>query len=157
MSASLWPPWTTAHQASLSFIISQSLLNLMSVKSVMPFKNLILLTPSPPALNLSQHQTIFQWISSSHQVVRVLKLQLQRQSFQWIFRVDVFRIDWFDLLAVQGTLKSLLQCRSSKASILWCSAIFFFNCPPLTSVHDYRKNHSFDCMDLGWQIDVSIF
>ena len=51
-------------------------------------------------------------------------IQLQFQSFQWIFRVDFFRIDWLDLLAVQGTLKTLLQYHSSKASILWCSAFF---------------------------------
>ena len=74
--------------------------------------------PSPPALNLSQHQGLFQWVGSSHQVAKLLELQLQYQSFQWIFRVDFFRIDWFYLLVVQGILKSLLQHRSSKASIL---------------------------------------
>ena len=63
-----------------------------------------LLSPSLPAFNLSQHQGLFQWVSSSHQVAKLLELQLQRQSFQWIFRVDFFRIDWFELLAVQGTL-----------------------------------------------------
>ena len=65
--------------------------------------------PSPPAFNLSQHQDLFQWVSSSHQVAKVLSLQLQHQSFQWIFSDDFFRIDWFDLLAVQGLLKNLLQ------------------------------------------------
>ena len=60
----------------------------------------------PPALNLSQHQGLFHCVRSSHQVV--LELQPQHQFFQWIFRVDSFRIDWFDLLTVQGTLKSLL-------------------------------------------------
>ena len=78
--------------------------------------------PSPPALNLSQHQGLFQWVSSSHQVAKVLELQLQHQSFQWI--LISFRIDWFDLLAVQGTLKSLLQHHSSKPSILQCLAFF---------------------------------
>ena len=67
--------------------------------------------PSPPAFNLSQHQDLFKWVSSSHQVAKVL--ELQHQSLQWIFRTD--------FLAVQGTLKSLLQHSSSKASILWCS------------------------------------
>ena len=71
---------------------------------------------SPPDLNLSQHQSLSQWVSRSYQVAQVLKLQ--RQSFQWIFRVDSFRIDWFDLLAVPGTLRSLLQHNNSKASIL---------------------------------------
>ena len=78
-----------------------------------------LLSPSLPAFNLSQHQSLFQWVSSSHQVAEVLAFQLQHLSFQWIFRTD-----WLDLLAVQGPLKSLLQHPSSKASILWRSAFF---------------------------------
>ena len=64
-----------------------------------------LVPPSPPVLNLAQHQSLFQWVGCSHPVIQVLKLQLQHQSFQWIFRVDSFRTDWFDLLAVEGTLK----------------------------------------------------
>ena len=64
--------------------------------------------------NLSQHQGLFQWVSSLHHVAKVMKLQLQHPFFQWIFRTISFRIDWFDLLAVQGTLKSLLQHHSSK-------------------------------------------
>ena len=71
-------------------------------------------SPFPPAFSLSQHQGLFQWVSSSHQVAKVLELQLQHQSFQWIFRTDSFRIDWFDLLAIH----------SSKASILWHLAFF---------------------------------
>ena len=59
-----------------------------------------------------------------HQMAKVLELQLQHQSFQRIFRTDFFRIDWFDLLATQVTLKSLLQHYSSEASVLWCSAFF---------------------------------
>ena len=63
--------------------------------------------------------------SSSHQVAKVLlELQLQHQSLQWIFRADFLRVDWFDLLAVQGILKSFLQHHSWKASILWRSAFF---------------------------------
>ena len=72
-----------------------------------------LLSPSPPDFNLSQHQGLFQWVSSSHQVAKELEFQLQHQSFQWIFRTDFFRMDWLDLLAVKGTLKSLLQHHSS--------------------------------------------
>ena len=69
---------------------------------------------SPLALNLSQYQSLFQWVGSLHQVAKVLELQLQ--SFQWIFRVDFFYwFDWFDL-SVQGTLKSLLHHQISKAS-----------------------------------------
>ena len=74
-------------------------------------------SPTPPALNLSQHQGLFKWVSSSHQVAKVLEFQLQHQSFQWTPRTDLLRMDWLDLLAVQGTLKSLLQHHSSKASI----------------------------------------
>ena len=83
-----------------------------------------LLSLSPPALSLSQHQGLFQWISSSHQVAKILEFQLQHQSFQWTPRTYLFRMDWLDLLAVQGTLKSLLQHHSSKASVLPCSAFF---------------------------------
>ena len=68
---------------------------------------------------------LFQWVTSLHQLGKVLELQIQHHFFQWIFRVDwIFRIDLFDLLAVQGTLKSLLQHHSSKALILQCSAFF---------------------------------
>ena len=64
-----------------------------------------------------------------------------------------FRIDWFDLLAVQGTPKNLLQHHTSKASILWALSLLYGL--TLTSIHDYWKNHSFDYMDLCWQSDVS--
>ena len=83
-----------------------------------------LLPPSPSALNLSQHQGFFQWVGSSHQVAKVLELQLQQQSSSEYSGLISFKVDWFDLLAVQGTLKSLLQHYSSKASVLWCSAFF---------------------------------
>ena len=64
-------------------------------------------SPSPPALNLSQHQGLFQGVSSSYQVDKVLEFQLQHQSFQWTPRTISFRMDWLDLLVDQGTLKSL--------------------------------------------------
>ena len=81
-------------------------------------------SPSLPAFNLSQHHGLSQRIRSSHEVTKLLELQLQHKFFQWIFRVD-FLLDWlFDLLAVKGTLKSLPQHHSSKASILWQSAFF---------------------------------
>ena len=73
-------------------------------------------SPFPPAPNPSQHQALFQWVNSSHQVAKVLEFQLQCQSFQWTPRTD--------LLAIQGTLKSLLQHHSSKAPILRHSAFF---------------------------------
>ena len=77
-----------------------------------------------PAFSLSQHQGLFKWVSSSHQVAKVLEFQLQHHSFQWTLGLISFRMYWLDLLAVQGTLKSLLQNHSSKASILWLSAFF---------------------------------
>ena len=77
---------------------------------------------SPPAFSLSQHQDLFQRVSSSHQVAKVLEFQHQ-PSNEYSGLIS-FRMDWLGLLAIQGTLKSLLQQHSSKASILWCSTIF---------------------------------
>ena len=81
-----------------------------------------LLSPPPPAFNFPQHQGLFQWVSSSHQMAKVL--ELQHQSFQWIFRIDFLYSDWFDLSAVKGTFKNILQDYSLKATVLWCSAFF---------------------------------
>ena len=81
-------PWNAAHQASLSITNTRSLLKRMSIESVMPSNHLILSSTSPPAFNLSQDKDLFQWVSSSCQVTKVLKFQLQHQSFQWIFRTD---------------------------------------------------------------------
>ena len=109
-----------------------------------------LLPPLLPALNLSQHQGLFQFINSWHQVAKVLELQLQYQSFNEYSGLIFFRIEWLDLLAVQRTLKSLLQHHISKASILLYRLA-------LTSVHDYWKAYSFDYMDLCQHSDVSTF
>ena len=106
-------------------------------------------SPSPSAFNLSQHQGLCQWVSSSHQVAKVLEFQLQHQSSNEYSGLVSFRIDWFDLLAVQRTLKSFLQHYSSKASILQCSD--FFTVQLSQSIHDYWKNHSFDYIDLCQQ------
>ena len=97
--------------------------------------------PSPPAFNLSQHQGLLKQVSSLHQVAKILEFQLQHQSFQWTPRSDFFRMDQLDLLAIQGTLKSLLQYHSSKASVLQCSAFFMvqFSHPYITT-----GKHSFD-------------
>ena len=89
---------------------------------IQPSHPLLLL--SPPAFKLSQYQGLFLRVGCLYQVAMVLELQLQHQSFQWIFRIDFLRIDWLDLLAIQGTLNSLLQHHSSKASILQCSSFF---------------------------------
>ena len=81
-------------------------------------------SPSPPAFNHSQNQGLFEWFSSPHQVAKVLEFQLQHQYSNEYSGLISFRMDWLDLLAVQGTLKSLLQHHSSKASILWCTVFF---------------------------------
>ena len=78
--------------------------------------------PSPPASNPSQHQTLFQWVNSSHEVAKVLEFQLRIIPSKEIPGLISFRMHWVDLLAVQGTLKSLLQHHSSKPSILRRSA-----------------------------------
>ena len=79
-------PWTAARQASLSITNFWSLLKLKSIESVMPSNHLV--SPSHSAFNLSQHQGLFQWVNSSHEVANVLEFQLQHQCFQWIFRTD---------------------------------------------------------------------
>ena len=116
-------PWTTARQASLSITNCQSLPKPMSTESVMPSSHLILcrplllLPPIPPSIRVFSNESAL--------CIRWLKY--------WSFSFSIspsnehpglisFRMDWLDLLAVQGTLKSLLQHLSSKASILWCSA-----------------------------------
>jgi len=118
-------PWTAACQASLSINNSRSLLKLMSIELVIPSNHLILCHPLllPPLLFPSIR------IFSNESVLRI------RWPKYWSFSFNIspsnkhpglisFRMDWLDLLAVQGTLKSLLQYHSSKASILWCSAFF---------------------------------
>ena len=82
--------------------------------------------PPPPAFSLSQHQGLFKWATSLHQVAKVLELQLQHPSFLYSGLIS-FRIDWLDLLAVQGTLKNCLQNHSLKASILLCAQPFLWS------------------------------
>ena len=77
-------------------------------------------SPSPPAFNLSQHQGLFQWLSSSHKAAKVFSISPSNEHSELIS----FRVAWFDLHAVQRNHKSLLQHHSSKASLLWCSAFF---------------------------------
>ena len=112
--------------------------------------------PSPLALNLSQHQSLFQWVDFLHQVAKVLELQLQLSispSSEYSGLIS-FRIEWLDILAVQGTLNSLLQKQFKSIN---SSALSFLYGSTLTSVHDYWKNHSFDYLDLCPQSDVSDF
>ena len=81
-------------------------------------------SPSPPAFNLSQHKGVFKWVSSSHQVAKYWSFSFCISLSSAYSGLVSFRMDWLDLLAVQGTLKSLLQHHSSKTSILRCSAFF---------------------------------
>ena len=99
-------------------------------------------SPSPPALNLSQHQGLFQWVSSSHQVAKVLEFQLQHQSFQWTPRTD---------LLYDGLVGSTCSPRDSQDSSptpqfksINSSALFFLYSLTLTSIHNHWKNHSLD-------------
>ena len=145
-------PWTAAHQASLSIIHSRSPPKPMSIESVMPSNHLILCCPLlllPPIFPSIR-------VFSNESALRI------RCPKNWSFNFNIgpsnehpglisFRMDWLDLLAVQGTLKRLLQHHSSKASVLQCSALFS---PTLTSIHDHWKNHSLDQMDLCWQSNV---
>ena len=120
-------PWIIACQPPLSYTLSWGLLKTFYIESVM-------LTISSSATPFSSHlqsfieSRSFPMVSSSHQVAKVLELQLQHQYSQWNSVLISFRIDWFDLLSVQWTLKSFLQCHSSKAStpqhsaILWSSS-----------------------------------
>ena len=102
-----------------------------------------LLSPSLPTFNLSQNQGLFHWVSSSHQVAKVLEFSFSIGPSNEYSRLISFWIDWLNLLAVQGTLKSPLQHHSSKVSILRCSAFFLVQLS-----HPYKKNHSFDYTDL---------
>ena len=118
-------PRPAARQASLSITNSWSLLKLMSIESAMPSKHLsssvIPFSSHLQSFLVSESFSMSQFFTSGSQV---LEFQHQCQSFQWIFRTDFLGIDGFDILAVQGTFKSLLQHHSSKALILWCSAFF---------------------------------
>ena len=118
-------PWTAARQASLSITNSWSPPKPMYIGSVMPINRLILCRPLllPPS-NLSQHQGLFQWVSSCIRWPKYWSFSFSISSSNEYLGLISFRMDWLDLLVVQGTLKSLLQHHSSKASILQCSAFF---------------------------------
>ena len=134
-------PWTAARQASLSIINSQSLLKLMSIELVMSSNHLILYFP------LLLLPSIFPSISvfSSESVLCIRWPKYWSFSFsthpsnEYLGLISL-RIDWLDLLAVQGTLKSLFQHHSSKASILWCSAFFMAQLS-----HPYISSVQFSC------------
>ena len=112
-------PWNAAHQASLSITNSRSLLKLISIKSVMPSNHLILCHPLLLLSSIVSNQSVLhiRWPKYGNFSFSI------RPSNEYSGLIS-FRMDWLDLLAVQGTLQSLLQYHSSKASILWCSGFF---------------------------------
>ena len=128
----------------MSFTISQSLFKLMSIESVMPSNHLVLCHPllHLPSIFL-QHQGRSSELALHIRWPKCWSFSFSISPSSEYSRPISFRIDWFDLLAVQGTLKNLLQHHSSKASIIWCSAFFIV--------------HSLDKMDLCWQSNVSAF
>ena len=108
-----------------------------------------LLSPSPPVFNLSQHQGLFQWISSSHQVAQLLEFQLPSSEYSGFIS---FRVDWFDPLAAEGTLKNFLQHHSSKASIFQHSAFFIVQLshPYMTTGKQYQVSHIAGGFFISW-------
>ena len=152
-------PWIAVHQASLSITNSWSSLRLMSIESVMPsshlilYRPLLLLPPIPPSIR----------VFSNESILRMRWPKYWSFSFSIIPSKEIlglisFRMDWLDLLAVQGTLESLLQHHSSKASILRCSAFFtwvrdrlFF--PRLHLSHVVNLSFSLGEWILKWKAD----
>ena len=145
-------PWIAARQAFLSITNSRSLLKLMSIKSVMPSNHLILcrplllLPPIPPSIRVFSNESTLR----------------MRWPTYWSFSFSIspsnehpglisIRMDWLDLLAVQGSQESspTPQFKSINSSVL-----SFLHSPTLTSIHDHWKNHSLDYMDLCWQSNV---
>ena len=148
--------WTATYQASLSITNSQGLLKLMSIESVMSSNHLILCRPLLHLPSIFPSIRVF----SNESVLCI------RWSKYWSFSFKIgpsnehpglisFRMDWLDLLAVQGTLKSLLQHHMFKS--INSLALSFLHSPTLTSIHDHRKNHSLDWTNLCWQCNVSAF
>ena len=129
-------PWTAVYQASLSFTISRSLLKRMSMESVMPSNHLVLCCPFL-LLHKIPASACFLMSQLLPQEAKVLELQLLHQSFNDYSGLISFRIDWFDLLAVQGTLESLLQHHSLKASIL---QPFLLSRPSMNILCNNKKN-----------------
>ena len=151
-------PWTAARQASLSITNLQSLLKLMSIESVMPSNHLILCHP-------------FLLLPSIFPSIRVFSDESAlciRWPKYWSFSFNIspskehsglisFRMDWLDLLAVQGTLNSVLQHHNSKTSILWCSAFFIVQLSHLYMTTGKTIALTRWTMDHCWQSNVSAF
>ena len=130
-------PWTATHHVSVHHQLQEFTQTHVYWVSVAIQPSHPLSSPYPPAHNLSQHQGLFKWVSSSHQVAKVLEFQLQHQSFQWIFRSDFFLDGLVGSPCCPRNSKEsspTLQFKSTNSSVL-----SFHYSPTLTSIHDYWK------------------
>ena len=144
-------PWTTAHQASLSITNSKSPPKPMSIESVVPSNHLILHRPLLLLPSIFPSIRVFSNESALHMTwPKYWSFSFNISPSNEYSGLTIFRIDWLDLLAVQGTLKSPLQHHSPQASILQCSVFFMVELS-----HLYMT--SFDCMDICWQSGISAF
>ena len=136
-------PWTAVHQASLSITNSWNLLKLMSIELVMPSNHLIICCPLLLLPYIFPSIRVFSDESTLHiKWPKYWSFSFNISPSNEYLGLIFFKMDWLDLSAVQGTLKSLLQHHSSEASIL--RLLSFLHSPTLTSIHDHRKNHSLD-------------
>ena len=142
MSDSLWP-----HSHSMSgFPVLHHFLELAQTHvhwvgdAIQPFHPLS--SPPPPAFSLFQHESLFQWVSSSHQVAKELEPQLQDQTFKWICRVD-FLLEWL-IWSPCSPRDSQESSPTPQFKRINSSALSFLYGPTLTSIQDYWKNHSFE-------------
>ena len=145
-------PWTAACQVSLSFTISQSWLKFMSIESMKPSNHLILCCPLPLLPSIFPSRLGKDWVFSNELALCIMWPK------HWIFSISPsneysglisFRIDWFDLFAVQWDSQESFPTPQFKSinSLVLC----FLYAPTLTSIHDYWKNHSFDYTDFCQQ------
>ena len=147
-------PWTPAGQASLSYTISRSLLRLMFIKSMMPSNHLILCRPFLLLPLIFPSIRVF-----SNELAHHIKWPKYRSfsispsnAYSWL---TSFRIDWFDLPAVQGTPQE--SSPTSQFKNINSLVLRLFYAPTLISIYDYKKNHNFDSTDLCEPSDVSAF
>ena len=145
---------TITRQTPLSSTISRSLFKFMSIESVILSNRFILCHPLLLLPSVFLSTRVFQWVSSSHQVAKVLELKFQHQSLQWIFRAN-FLCNWlvWSPCCPRDSQESS-PAHNLKAPILWYSAFFMVQLSIRTRL---QENHIFDYTDLCWQSDVSAF
>ena len=140
----LYDPWAEAHQAPLSSTVPWNLLKFMSIESVMLCNRLIFCIPFSSCPQSSQHQVFSNELALHIRWPKYWSFSFSISPSNEYSGLISFRIDWFDLLAVQGTLKSLLQLQFFGIQSINSLAFSHLYGPTLTSVDDYWKNHSFD-------------